>query len=67
MYRIDIHNLTVIHTDTYGEEYDMNAAGEPCADVSDLLRFVDALMDAGAYDADTRDSLMRDIAFGTRY
>lgn len=61
-YSIDFSALTVIATDSHGERYDLNATGEPCADLVDLRNFVQALCVEGYYDADQRDILLGSIA-----
>lgn len=55
-------DLTVYATDSHGERYDLNATGEPCADLVDLRNFVQALCVEGYYDADQRDILLGSIA-----
>lgn len=60
MYRIHLPTLTVIrHAD--GEDFDLNAQGEPCRTVGDLRAFVEELHTQGAYDAATRDRLLADV------
>lgn len=60
MYRIHLPTLTVIrHAD--GEDFDLNAQGEPCRTVGDLRAFVKELHAQGAYGAATRDRLLADV------
>jgi hypothetical protein len=59
MYRIDTNALTVIHTDRHGEDYDLNAEGEPCATVDDLRDFVGELLDQGMLGTLTRKGVVK--------
>lgn len=56
-YRVDLDTLTVFVTDA-GGTYDMNATGEPCADLSDLRAWIAELCEQGAFDVATRDALL---------
>ncbi len=51
-YRINFSatTATVERLDAVGEVYDLNAEGEPCADLDDLRGFVRELRAQGAYD-----------------
>lgn len=46
-YHIDLDHLTVIATDKAGEDYDLNATGEPCTDIADLRSYIRELRDTG--------------------
>ena len=56
-YSLDTANLTVIATDENGERYDLNAGGEPCADIFDLQSFVKQLWEVGGIPGETYQSL----------
>lgn len=56
-YSLDTTNLTVIVTDEHGERFDLNAAGEPCADLFDLQSLVRALYEVGGIPGETYQSL----------
>jgi len=60
-YRVDLSALTVIHTDEHGEDFDLNAGGEPCGDEAGLEDFIRELHTQGAYDAATRDALLAEV------
>ena len=57
-YSLDLAFLTVLRTDANGEVFDLNASGDPCADLADLRSFVSDLFGQGAFDAATRDELL---------
>lgn len=57
-YSVDLDSLTVLATDSRGETTDLNASGEPCADLDDLRAFIAELCTQGAYGASTRDELL---------
>lgn len=61
MHTVDRTALTVIHTDHYGERFDLNANGEPCRTLDDLRAFIAELCRQGAYTADVRDVLLADV------
>lgn len=61
-YQIDHAGLTVVWYDEHGYPTDLNARGEPCADYADLAAFVRELHAQGAFDADTRDDLLMEVA-----
>ena len=56
-----LRDLTVIATDGYGEETDLNATGEPCRTVDDLRAFVAEMCEQGLYGEDVRDALIAKI------
>lgn len=57
-YRIDLARLTVIRTDRFGEDHDLNASGDPCATIDDLRVFVAELAAQDFFGADVADSLI---------
>lgn len=59
-YSIDTDALTVIRTDEHGEQYDLNAEGEPCEDVAELRDFISTLHQQGAFDRATACRLQND-------
>ena len=59
-YKIDEMTVIVNHGRS-ASWWDLNAGGEPCETVDDLLGFVDELEDQGAFDAATRDELKRTV------
>ena len=59
---LDLARLTVIATDDSGESHDLNATGEPCADVSDLRDFIHELHGQRAFDVDVMRDLLNQIA-----
>ncbi len=61
-YSLDLAALTVLATDAAGETFDLNASGLPCATVDDLAAWIRELHEQGAYDADTRDALLSELA-----
>jgi hypothetical protein len=57
-----IHEMTVVvNHGRSASWWDLNAGGEPCETVEDLLGFVDELEDQGAFDVATRDELKRTV------
>ena len=48
-FRIDLEALTVISIHSNGKENDLNADGEQCADLVELMNFVSELQEQGAY------------------
>ncbi len=58
---LDLDNLTVIAFDEGGEGWDLNAGGEPCADLAELRAFVTELERQGFYGVDVRDELLAQI------
>ena len=60
-YRIDPSALTVIVTHDDGEDFDLNAEGQPCADTMELRHFVRELMNQGAYDDEQAGYLLSQI------
>jgi hypothetical protein len=58
VYTLDLARLTVLRTDKNGEVFDLNAAGEPCTTIDDLLAFIVELCTQGFYDTATRDALL---------
>jgi len=56
-FSLDTTNLTVIATDENGERFDLNATGEPCADIFDLQLFVKQLWEVGGISGEVYQSL----------
>lgn len=56
-YSLDTTNLTVVVTDEHGERFDLNATGEPCADLFDLQSFVRALYEVGGIPGEAYQTL----------
>ena len=56
-YSLDTTNLTVIATDSHGERFDLNAEGEPCADLFDLQSLVKQLWEVGGITGEIYQSL----------
>lgn len=56
-YSLDTANLTVIATDKHGEKFDLNAQGEPCADLFDLQSFVRSLYEVGGIPGEAYQTL----------
>ena len=56
-YSLDTTNLTVIATDENGERFDLNAGGEPCADIFDLQSLVKQLWEVGGITGEVYQSL----------
>ena len=59
---LDLTRLTVIATDESGESHDLNATGEPCANLSDLRGFIKELHGNRAFDVDVMNTLLTEIA-----
>jgi hypothetical protein len=57
-YTLNLAALTVTRTDPNGEQYDLNANGEPCKGIDDLRAFVVELNEQGFYAAAVRDDLL---------
>lgn len=60
-YRVDTDTRTVIRTNQHGEEFDLNAHGEPCEDLGDLRELVRELRQQGAYTAETEAELLDEV------
>ena len=62
-YRACTTDLTIYATDENGETFDMNATGEPCRSVDDLVCFVNEMHALADFcDDATRDALLAQIA-----
>ena len=60
---VSLSDLTVYAIDTNtGETMDLNAAGEPCEDVTQLRAFIRELRTAGAYGRDVEAALLADLS-----
>ncbi len=72
LYRVNTDELTVCTTTApgwveqplaqHGEWVDLNADGEPCADLGELRDFIRGLHGIGAFDASVRDEMLEAIA-----
>jgi len=51
---------TVVRWDADGVSYDLNAEGEPCTTKAELVEFIYALCEQGAFDEVVREQLLRE-------
>jgi hypothetical protein len=61
MYKINTQELTVVRIDAHGEHHDMNATGEPCETLWDVVDLVEQLLDEGAFGRDVADALVASL------